>query len=252
MSELEQGQDSASCQTELLEKFWLGLDVGRCWWQKIQLWMVLLSSLGFAAKFKHKQSSGQWLGGEGASVLPAPHFGTAGTLGTQHSVREPRFLNGLWSSAFLALKNSWHTESPSSAYLIKEWKRGCFSSFSTLVRNEWGNSWQGWALWWGSLASFPHWDEHSCSSQGMQACRGRASLPCSHFPKRQQEFSSCPSLLHTTGSCHFPDTPQHKWNIQGLREEKKNKSKPPQFWITQEKPHTSKFWNWRNGYIAQI
>lgn len=102
----------------------------------------------------------------------------------------------------------------------------------------------------------PSWHEHSCSSQGMQPCTGRASLPCSHLPKCHQEFSSCPSLLHIAGSCHFPDTsslsPQHKWNIQGLRKKQKNKSKPPQFWITQEKPHTSTFWNWRNGFITQI
>lgn len=180
-----------------------GSDGEKCGWCCCSPW-------GLLPNVKHKQSSGQCLGGDSLEQ----HRGTGGmglsAACTQFwrckdfgdrgfSASEPSFLSELWSSVFLTFKNSWHRKSSRSAYLIKEWKCGCFSFFSTLVRNEWGNSWQGWVLWWGSLTSFIHWDEQipaatkGGSFQGMQTCRGRASFPCSQLPKEPAGVQQLPT-----------------------------------------------------------
>lgn len=72
----------------------LGLDVERFRWQKFHLWMVLLRFLGFAAKCKTQTELGAvsvgtaWPStGEWGNGLPAPTFGSAGTLGTEESLQ---------------------------------------------------------------------------------------------------------------------------------------------------------------------
>lgn len=94
MSELEQGQNSASCQTELLEKSgitWLGWmlegsDGEKCGWCCCSPW-------GLLPNVKHKQSSGQCLGGDSLEQ----HRETGG-MGCLHPILE---VQGLWGQRIL-------------------------------------------------------------------------------------------------------------------------------------------------------
>lgn len=68
MSELEQGQNSASCLPELLEKsgYWDVL-MG-----SVQLWVVFLKALGFGAKCETQAELRAGTAQGGGSGLPAP------------------------------------------------------------------------------------------------------------------------------------------------------------------------------------
>lgn len=193
-------------------KSW-GWMLGGCDGDKLSCGWIFVSPWGLLPNVKHEQSSGQALGGDSLAqgwvlVLPAPSSGSAEMLGMEDSLQlnpGKKIKSGLWSLLFPTFQTSWHRKSSRSfiMYLIKEWKCGCFSFFSSPVRNEWGSSWQGRVLWWGLLTSFIHWDEQipaapkGGSFQGMQTCRGRASLPCSQLPKRASRSSAAAHTFYT-------------------------------------------------------